>query len=176
MTFLYSFLSSYSPMESCRTPTEPILVPWLIEKGCVMPGYEVAPIWKRSCTSERRKNVHRYIVKGSRSSVIDDWWHSPVDIDWLSWDGDTADNPGTRCSPVCCASCRYRTVSRRGPALFVIVSPASDTLLFDFETRPETNQKRHPLSTLLLLLLLSSAILYTPELAQCICSVSYISH
>lgn len=34
----------FSPIESCRTPTELMFDVWPMEKGCVMPGYEVAPI------------------------------------------------------------------------------------------------------------------------------------
>lgn len=38
----------HSLIESCRTPTEPIFELCEMENGCVIPGYDVAPIWKRS--------------------------------------------------------------------------------------------------------------------------------
>lgn len=33
-----------SPIVSCLTPTDPIFDPCVIENGCVIPGYDVAPI------------------------------------------------------------------------------------------------------------------------------------
>lgn len=37
------------PIASWRTPTVLMFVPWVMENGCVMPGYDVAPIWNKSC-------------------------------------------------------------------------------------------------------------------------------
>ena len=47
----------YSLIESCRTPTELMFELCDIENGCVMAGYDDAPIWNRSYVYTRTRRV-----------------------------------------------------------------------------------------------------------------------
>ena len=101
-----------------------------IENGCVMAGYDDAPIWNRSYIYTRTRRVIG--VKEEKNRIKELIFWSIIinlsllleDSDLLNSDVDMADKISIRYSPECFSSFHYMTVSLMVLVLFEVAFPA----------------------------------------------------